>query len=259
MTARTFDAVGIRSIVVDNLGRGSLSIHPGPRDDLVEGTVTADQKMLDQVGIRHEADTLRIWFPKPGLLGGATAHIRIGVPAGLALTVRAGSAEVTATVPLGRCRVASGSGEVSLSETQRDVEIRSGSGSVSLGRALGGDTQITSGSGDIVIGEALGPVSAKSGSGDLMVRTLRGASLRASSGSGDITVASTTGSVELRSASGSITVGIAERLAAWLDLSSTSGAVRVAVEGCQPPAPGEPYVTVRAQTASGEIAVYRAD
>jgi DUF4097 and DUF4098 domain-containing protein YvlB len=256
MSARTFDATGVRAIVVDNLGRGSLTLETSPREDVVEGTVSGDDELLQQAGIRHEADTLRIWFPDQ-LFRTQTAHIRIGVPPGTALTARTGSADVTASAPLGRCRITTGSGELSLAEAH-DLDVTSGSGSVSVGTISGSGAQVTSGSGDIVVGEARCPLRAKSGSGDLLVRTLRAADLRASSGSGDISIPSTSGSVDLRTASGALTVGIADGLTAWLDLSSTSGAVRVAMDACNAPADGEPYVSIRARTASGEIAVYRA-
>lgn len=256
MTARTFDATGIRTVVVDNLGRGSLTLQPTPRDGLVEGTVSADPDLLEAATIRHESDTLRIWFPDQ-LFRTPTAHIRIGVPAGTGLTARTGSADVTASAPLGRCRITTGSGEVNLAEAE-DLDLTSGSGSVSIGVLSGSGARVTSGSGDIVMGDTRCPLVAKSGSGDLLVRTLRSAELRASSGSGDIAVPSTTGSVDLRTASGSLTIGVADGLAAWLDLSSTSGSVRVAMDACSPPAEGEPYVFVRGRTASGEIAVYRA-
>lgn len=256
MTARTFDAVGIRSIVVENLGRGSLTLQASPREDLVEGTVSADEELLQQTGVRHEADTLRIWFPDQ-LFRHQTAHIRIGVPVGTALTARTGSADITASTPLGRCRLVTGSGDISLTGAD-DLDVTSGSGSVSVGSLGGSSARVTSGSGDIVVGEASCAITAKSGSGDLLVRTLRSADLRASSGSGDISVPAASGSVDLRSASGALTIGIADGLTAWLDLSSTSGAVRVAMDACNAPGQGEPYVSVRARTASGEIAVYRA-
>ena len=256
MTARTFDAAGIRAIVVDNLAKGSLSLEAGPLEDVVEGTVSAAADLLDQTSVRHEADTLRIWFPEQTFQG-QTAHIRIGVPAGTTLTARTGSADITATVPLGRCRLATGSGDISLTGSE-DLDVTTGSGSVSVGRLTGSSARLTSGSGDIVVGEAHCPVAAKSGSGDLLVRSLQAAELRASSGSGDISVPGARGSIDLRSASGSLTIGIADGLTAWLDLSSVSGAVRVAMDACNAPADGEPYVNVRARTASGEIAVYRA-
>lgn len=256
MTARTFDAAGVRAIVVDNLARGSLSIEAGPLEDIVEGTVSAEEDLLDQTSIRHEADTLRIWFPEHGFRS-QPAHVRIGVPAGTALTARTGSADITAIVPLGRSRLVTGSGDITLTSAE-DLEVTTGSGSVSAGAITGTSARLTSGSGDIVVGDAHCPVSAKSGSGDLLVRSVQAAELRASSGSGDISVPSARGSIELRSASGSLTIGIADGLTAWLDLSSTSGVVRVAMDACTAPAEGEPYVNVRARTASGEIAVYRA-
>jgi hypothetical protein len=64
--------------------------------------------------------------------------------------------------------------------------------------------------------------------------------------------------VDLRSASGSVTVGVADNLPAWLDLNSVSGDIRLGLESTIQPEPGEPYITLRARTASGNIAIYRA-
>ena len=114
------------------------------------------------------------------------------------------------------------------------------------------------GSGDMSLGEVNGPITAKSGSGSVMVKSLRGATLQANSGSGDISVAATSGSVDLRSASGSLTVGIADNLPAWLDLNSVSGDIRIGLEPTAQPESGEPYLTLRARTASGDISIYRA-
>jgi DUF4097 and DUF4098 domain-containing protein YvlB len=102
------------------------------------------------------------------------------------------------------------------------------------------------------------PITAKSGSGEVVVQFLRSASLLANSGSGDIAVSSTSGSVELRSASGSLTVGVADNLPAWLDVNSASGDIRIGLESTTQPEPGEPYITLRARTASGDIAIHRA-
>jgi DUF4097 and DUF4098 domain-containing protein YvlB len=122
----------------------------------------------------------------------------------------------------------------------------------------GRTARMTSGSGDVTVAEARCPVTARSASGNVVVRSLRGSQLQANSGSGDIAVTSTSGSVDLRSASGSLTIGIADRLPAWLDLTSVSGAIRIALESTGPPAKGAPYVAVRARTASGDIDVCRA-
>jgi DUF4097 and DUF4098 domain-containing protein YvlB len=100
-------------------------------------------------------------------------------------------------------------------------------------------------------------VIAKSGSGAVVVKSLRG-DLQANSGSGDIGIAATKGSVDLRSASGSLTIGVTDNLPAWLDLSSVSGDIRIALESTTRPGPGEPYISLRARTASGDIAIHRA-
>ena len=47
-------------------------------------------------------------------------------------------------------------------------------------------------------------------------------------------------------------------LPAWLDLSSVSGDIRIGLDSTTQPEPGEPYITVRARTASGDIAIHRA-
>ena len=133
-----------------------------------------------------------------------------------------------------------------------------GSGDVSVGELDGTEARLSSGSGDISVGEVDCPVMAKSGSGEVTVKRVRTSHVQAGSGSGDITVAATSGSVDLRTASGSVTVGVADGLPAWLDLDSASGEVRIALESTHQPAPGEAYVSIRATTASGDIAVYRA-
>ena len=97
------------------------------------------------------------------------------------------------------------------------------------------------------------------GGGGIVVLLLLGQqALQANSGSGDISVSATSGPVDLRSASGSLTIGIADNLPAWLDLNSVSGDIRIGLESTVQPEPGEPYITVRARTASGDIAIYRA-
>jgi DUF4097 and DUF4098 domain-containing protein YvlB len=90
------------------------------------------------------------------------------------------------------------------------------------------------------------------------VKSARGGSLRENSGSGDIAVSATNGSVDLRSASGSLTVGVADNLPAWIDLNSVSGDIRIGLESTAQPEPGEPYITLRARTASGDISIHRA-
>jgi DUF4097 and DUF4098 domain-containing protein YvlB len=257
VSARSFVFEGVRQINVSNFGDGSIVVGQGPQDDAVEGTInTADPSLLDQVTVRQDHDQLRVDVPAK-LLRGAPVHLRLGVPPGLYYNLSTGSAEVRIGVEAARTRVTSGSGDIVL-DAVHDLTCSTGSGDVTVAELLGETAKVNSGSGDILVYRARCPVTAKAGSGDLVVRELRETRLQASSGSGDISVAWTTGAVDLRSASGSITVGVSQGLPAWLDLHSVSGDIRIALEASAEPARGEPYVTVRARTASGEIAVYRA-
>jgi Toastrack DUF4097 len=247
---------GVRNVAVDNFGGGSITVEPGSRQDLVEASIdAADDKFGGQVEIRHEHDWLRISFPQ--FPWHAKAHLRLGVPDGLTFVIKTGSADISISADIGRSKIISGSGDVTIGKAV-DLDCSTGSGDISVARVDGNGAKLSSGSGEVSIGEASCPIAAKSGSGEVVVKSVRGASLKANSGSGDIAISATNGSVDLRSASGSLTVGVADSLPAWIDLNSVSGDIRIGLESTAQPEPGEPFLTVRARTASGDIVIHRA-
>ncbi|HKX13661.1 MAG TPA: DUF4097 family beta strand repeat-containing protein [Propionibacteriaceae bacterium] len=247
---------GVRHVVVDNFGGGSITVEPGSRPDFVEASIDApDEKFGGQVEIRHEHDWLRISFPQfPWHVKG---HLRLAVPHGLTFVIKTGSADISISADIGSSKIISGSGDITIGNAV-DLDCSTGSGNISVGRVDGNGARLSSGSGDVSIAEANCPITAKSGSGEVVVKSVRGASLKANSGSGNIAVSATSGSVDLRSASGSLAVGVADNLPVWLDLSSVSGDIRIGLESTNQPEPGEPYITLRARTASGDVAVFRA-
>jgi len=248
---------GVRHIVIDNLGDGSITVVPGALQDLVEASIDADDDRFDdQVQIRHDHDWLRISFPQQ-FLRYTKAHLRLGVPDGLTYVIKTGSADISISANIGHSKIISGSGDITIGNAV-DLDCNIGLGDLSVVRVDGNGVKLGSGSGDVSVAEVNCFIMAKSGSGDVMVKSLRTGNLQANSGSGDIAVAATTGSVDLRSASGSLTVGIADNLAAWLDLNSVSGDIRIGLESTTQPEPAEPYITVRARTASGDISIHRA-
>jgi hypothetical protein len=247
---------GVRHVTVDNLGAGSIVAEPGPPSGAVECSITAaDEGLLNQVQIRQAHDQLWIGFPT-GFFRSSSTHLRLGVPDGLSYLIKVGSADVSITPDMARSKITSGSGDIRLGKAA-DLDCAAGSGDITIAALSGNAAKISSGSGSIAITAAHCPVSAKSGSGEVLLQSLHQSALRASSGSGDIAVPTTTGSVDLRSASGSLSVGVADNLAAWLDLHSVSGEIRIDLESAGPPEPGESYVSLRGRTASGDIAVYR--
>ena len=244
---------GVRHVVVDNFGDGSITVAPGLRPDFVEASIdTSDDAVLEQIQVRHDREWLRISFPQQ-FFHHTKADLRLDVPDGLDYAIKTGSADISISAEIGRSKIVSGSGDITVGQAT-DLECSTGS----VARVDGNSTRLSSGSGSVSVDEVNGKLTAKSGSGDVSVKSLRGAALQANSGSGDISVSATSGPVDLRSASGSLTVGIADNLPAWLDLNSVSGDIRIGLESTAQPEPGEPYITVRARTASGDIAIYRA-
>ena len=253
---------GVRHIVIDNFGGGTITVEPGTIEPgspsgAVESSITAaDEAFLADVQARHDRDQLRFSFPTQ-LFRNTSAHLRLGVPGGLTYVIKAGSADISITADIAESKIVSGSGDITIGQAT-DLDCSTGSGDISVMRVDGRTARIASGSGSVTVTEAHCPLTAKSASGDVVVRSLRGSQLQANSASGDIAVTSTSGSVDLRSASGSLTIGVADHLPAWLDLTSVSGEIRIALESTGPPEKGAPYVAVRARTASGDIAVDRA-
>lgn len=248
---------GVRRVLVENLGGGSVTIEPNSGADTVECSIDADdERLLDEIKVRPAQAELRLAFP-PEPHRGTTTDLRLVVPDGLEYAITVGSADVEVRAVIGRSRITSGSGDIQVGQAT-DLECSTGSGNISVRTAVGRAVRLVSGSGNVTLDEARCAVSGKSGSGDVTVNSVHHDHVQAKSGSGDIAVNSTSGSVDLRTASGSLTVGVADGLPAWLDLDSGSGQIRIGLDSTHQPPPHQPYVSVRARTASGDITVHRA-
>ena len=257
MSVRTLEYIGIRQLVVDHLGEGSITVSAGAGPDRVEGSIDAgDEAFLADIQVHQARDALRISLPQ-GFWRSTKSHLKLLAPPGLRCVIKTGAADVAISVDIGPSRIVTGSGDVSLASAV-DLECSTGSGNIDVTELTGSGARLRTGSGHLMIGAASCPVSVKSGSGHIDISSLNRSELQASSGSGEVLVSSTTGSVDVRSASGMITVGVAEGLPAWLDLASASGELRVGLDAIGQPEPGEPYISVRARTASGAIGVVRA-
>ncbi len=247
---------GVSSVSVEQRGRGDVLINAAADSDQIRCTID-DWEADDPTALRVEQRRDRLVITAPESWGrGSNSDLFLEVPAGLDISVNTQSGDIVINADLGSGRLASGSGDIAVG-TAVNLSAKSGSGDVAVSRVHEG-AEVTTGSGDISIREATGPVSAKSGSGDIRLERLRSAALTGSTGSGDISVPSTTGSVDLRSASGSIAVGVAEGLPAWLDLNTVTGEISIDLDPSQQPTEGQPYVTLRCRTASGEIDISRA-
>lgn len=247
---------GIGKISIDNHGSGAIDVLPAG-DDKVTGKISGrDEDYLQQVMVRQVRDTLRIDFPKTSWFRDHSVHVELAVPEHLNLEIATGSGDVDVAVPTRQSEITTGSGDVQLDDVA-GLRCTTGSGDISVKAITETASTITSGSGDLVIGDVASALQAKSASGDVVINRLSEA-LRANTASGDISVHATTSSAEIRTASGSVRIGVADSLPAWLDLNSRSGDVDIDLENAEPPNSGDPYVAIKAVTASGDIAIVRA-
>lgn len=192
---------------------------------------------------------------------GSAAHLSIG--AGRIETIgRLG--ELTASTGAGgvrveacaSARVRTGSGNVDVLDAAGEVDATTGAGQVTIGKA--GDVRVTTGAGNARLEAVAGSARFTTGHGNVEVGQA-GDSLEAFTASGNIEVRRTDhGRVRAKTVSGRVRVGVAEGVAALLDLHSLSGRVRSELGPSGPPAEGEKHVELILSTVSGNVNVSRA-
>ena len=236
----------------------------------------AARTLLERATIEQHGDEVVVTLPKRSGFVRRTPKIglRITVPLGCRVDVRAESGDVTTQGRLGDASFKAGSGELRIDHAA-DLRAQSGSGDVTVG-ASDGTATVTTGSGDVMMRLVGGSARLATGSGDLRVERSEGP-IQVNSGSGDVSIDSTEadvtantasgdqhlgrvvrGRVRLNSASGDIHVGVVDGTAVWLDVNTLSGSVNSALSGGEPPTEGEDTVELKVNTVSGDIALARA-
>ncbi|MFI5085593.1 MAG: DUF4097 family beta strand repeat-containing protein [Actinomycetales bacterium] len=176
-----------------------------------------------------------------------TAMGNIRLDATGAAELKTSYGEITVGYAAGRVNAATGSGSVRIREIDGSAVIKNSNGDTSLGM-VSGDLRVNAANGDITVERAGGPVSAKTANGGIRLAEV------------------SRGTVTLDAAAGSLEVGIADGIAAWLDLNSKFGRVSSSLIPTGNPAevdpavdPGEPVrtVEVRARTSYGDITIHR--
>jgi hypothetical protein len=217
-------------------------------------TVDGDERLLEEVEIRHDGDRLVVAYRGKGKFGfslsplslvfGSELRVRAKVPHGAGVKVKTASADAGLN---GRF------GPVSVNSVSGDLRVRG---------EIGGNSTIKTVSGDAEIDRVNGDVSAQTVSGDLRIGPVAG-SAETKTVSGDIRFLSVTaGDVRFTSVSGDIEIGIAQGSAVDVDAGSTSGDLSSEVPLASEPMPGEgeggPTVVLRGRTVSGDVKVFRA-
>jgi hypothetical protein len=269
----SFDTPEPIDLYVEN-GRGLVDV---TATDTIETTVRITGDRAEEFDVRDLGDRIAIIAPprSGGFLGKAPrAEIVVEVPVASALHAKVGSSDVVTHGRFADTRVDSGSGDVTLDIVEGDAVLQSGSGDLVV-EHLVGEAHLKSGSGDVLVRHAESSLVVTTGSGDVRVDAARD-DLAVKTGSGDARVLSlgseavfTTGSGDLvvdevaagritaKTASGDVRIGVVAGTPVWTDVRTASGRLTSTLAGTGEPAPDQPYLEVRATTASGDVTLHQ--
>ena len=269
MTTTTFPLSGPTSLQL-RVGSGSLAVHA--RDGLTEASVTlvprvADSDILDRTLVELRGSTLYVMSPRQGdifdlpILGGRRHNrnamdVTVTLPSGSAVKATTSTADIAVDGRCGTADIASGGSTISLDDVDGDLRLRYGSSTCEVGR-VSGSVELSSGSGDARFGEIGGELSSDRGSGKLDVTAVHGP-VRTRSGSGRTTLGAVHGDVDIASGTGELAIGIPTGQAVRLDVATGAGRVDSELPVEEKPATSGKTITVRAQTGSGDIRLFRA-
>ncbi len=203
---------------------------------------------------------------------GGSVDVDIELPAGSDLSGHAAAGAFRCTGSLGRCELKSSAGQISVDRAARvklvtagDIDVERVTGDAELVTATGdvrageidGSAVIKNANGDTRIGRVGGDLRVKAANGDIAVEDSHG-SVSAKTANGRIRIGSIhRGSLVAETANGHVEVGIADGVAAWLDLDTRYGHVRNDLEAAEGPGSADEQVEVRARTGFGDITIRR--
>lgn len=269
----TFDTPEPIELYVEN-GRGRVDV---TATDTTETTVRITGERAEEFDVRDLGGRIAIIAPKGshGFFGkDPRAEIVVEVPVASGLSAKvgssdvathgrfddtridAGSGDISLDVVDGSTVVQSGSGDVVAEHLAGDARIKSGSGDVRVDRA-DSDLLVTTGSGDVRVNGAGGELAIKTGSGDAMVGSLSG-EVVFTTGSGDLVIdEAAPGRITAKTASGDVRIGVLAGTPVWTDVRTASGRLASNLPSMGEPAADQPYLEVRATTASGDVTLHQ--
>jgi DUF4097 and DUF4098 domain-containing protein YvlB len=157
----------------------------------------------------------------------------------------------------GELRASTSFGDVTVDRVTGDAEVTTSSGDIRLGE-VHGSAVVKNSNGTTEVDRVSGDVRAKSSNGNVRIGRV-GGGVNARTANGDVRVAEVgRGEVVVETATGELEVGIAEGVAAWLDVSTKFGSVRSSLSSTDRPDPTDGTVSVRARSSFGDIVLRRA-
>jgi hypothetical protein len=264
-------AIGDIRIAADDRGDTVVEVAPS------NGAVEADVRAAEQTRVEFADGRLRVRGPKRravGLKKTGSVELMIAVPTGSHVEAATSLGGVHGAGLLGECRIRTSAGDIRL-HGAAGADLSTSIGAIEV-ETIAGEAQCTTGSGSVRIAEIDGRAYVKNSNGDTRLGDVRG-DLRVKAANGDISVdraradlnAATAngairigcverGTVELKTALGQIDVGILAGTAVRLDLHTSFGGVRNALDATERPQSAETTADIHAETSYGDIVVRRA-
>jgi len=255
--------------------RSDTVVEVRPSDPAKPGDVTA----AEQTRVEFSDGRLLVKAPKNWRRytpwgEGDSIDVEIALPTGSRLEGEAAVVALRSTGRVDGIRYRTGVGDIHLDETG-PIQVRTGAGDVTVERATG-RAEITTGSGALHVGDVDGPAVVKNSNGDTWIGDVAGefranvangtiavdrprAAVFAKSGNGDIRLdAVERGEIVAETGFGKVDIGVADGVAAWLELKTSFGSVHNGLDAADGPEAGQDAVEIRARTGYGDIAIHRA-
>lgn len=269
----TINVVG--DVRVTASDRTDTTVVVRPRNPAKAGDIrAAEQTRVELADGELLVKMVRSWKQFTPLGGGESVEVTIDLPTGSRIHADSGMGDFRAEGQLGDChfktamgairldqtgalRAVSAFGDIAVDRVEGPAEVTASSGDVRLGTILGAG-EVKSSNGRIAIGEVTGPLRVKAANGAIRVGCAH-SSATAKTASGDVRIDDVRrGTVVLETAIGEIEVGIHDGVAAWLDVRSSMGVVRNALDGVDEPPRTSGTVEVRGRTSMGDVLIHRA-
>ena len=231
------------------------------------------QTRVEYSGGRLLVKAPKSWRQYTPFGGSESVDVQIELPSGSQLRGDAAVATLHSTGRIGDCNFKTSAGDIHIGDAGA-VRLRTSVGDITVDRAVG-DADVTTSSGAVRINSIEGAAVVKNSNGATWIGDVTG-DLRASSANGNIVVdharatvvaktangdirldAVARGAIQVETARGRVEIGVADGVAAWLDLVTGFGRVRNALDDAPPPEAGEDTVEVRARTSFGDITISR--
>lgn len=237
------------------------------------------EELIEQFTVEQRGDEVVVESPKArssllGWSGRASVDVEVDLPERSELDLRLGSGDITASGVFGRAAMATGSGDVDVDEVAGG-DLKSGSGDIDV-RTVKGPLTVKTGSGDVTVQAANADLDVVSGSGDVQLRRAE-SGVKVKTGSGDVAIGSSVGDVDIltgtgdldlsgihggvvkaRTGTGDVVLGVVTGVAAYLDLNTVTGDVRVELDESAGPDGDEATASLSVTSGSGDIRVKRA-